>query len=157
MLFKKPKCSLFGHFRPFYPTLKCLYIFFKIVPKKVAWLFWATLEKHGFEFNLGTKWEILCHFPWRGVNNSDYTTIQTIYRGTSVQEMSTCAPVVNELWLIELTYMILFVTSMTDSASKMQNFQIFQQIWDIVFYVLKMFLIKCKNLNKIIYYLTLYV
>ena len=44
----------FNQFSLWISSFKCKIL----VPKKVAWLFWATLEKHGFEFNLRMKWEI---------------------------------------------------------------------------------------------------
>ena len=75
-------------------------------------LIWERTGKFGAIFH-GERLTILTIPPFRQ------------YKGPCVQKMSTVAPVVYELWLIEVTYMILFVTSMTDSASKIQHFQIF--------------------------------
>ena len=70
-------------------------------------------------------WKVYILLLWNGAVQKTMTTFKTIYRSTFVQKMSTVAPVVYELWLIEVTYMILFVTSITDSASKMEIFKIF--------------------------------
>ena len=63
-------------------------------PQKSRRIFWAILEKHGFEFCLGTNWKVELNCPWSEVNESDPTMIQTNIGASSVQNVELVAPVV---------------------------------------------------------------
>ena len=59
-------------------------------------------------FYLITVGQICIFLLWNGAVQKTITTLKTIYRGSFVQKMGTVAPVVYELCLIEVAYMILF-------------------------------------------------
>ena len=53
----------------------------------------AILEMRGFEFRLGTNYEVDSNCPWGEVNESDLTIILTNMGASSVKNLELLAPV----------------------------------------------------------------
>ena len=79
---------------------------FDSIPKKFKFSvgrFWAQQEVRGFPIFHEAQWDFFSHFfPWNQAIQLTITNLKTNIRATCMQTMGIVAPVVCELWPVEL-------------------------------------------------------